>query len=398
MHVLVRRGNRHRGRPVSRRRRRVTRGATGVALLAVAVVGTSYVRALTTPGDASWSVKTVEWIRDNGGAGTVDAIENWWFRNPPADSPPAASELPSLTAPSQGSVATPSGPRTGSSSTARPPEVAGPAPVTIPAGTRAIPGEGGWVAGRVDAQGVPSMYTTFVQPDPAKASIVAGIAWIRASDTVTHLVAGTTQPGGPPWPGNARVAPGDVPRLVATFNSGWRFKDLLGGFYEDGRYSRPLQQGAGSVVIDRVGRATIGAWGRDVAMSPDVLAVRQNLRLVVVGGAPAPGIADASGPWGVAGNQRQYTWRSGLGVDAQGNLIYVAGNHMTLKVLVDALVDAHAVRAVELDMHPGMVAFSRWLPGPTGAVAAQSLLPTMPDAANRYLSPDQRDFFYVTLR
>ncbi|WP_374970860.1 hypothetical protein [Terrabacter sp. BE26] len=185
---------------------------------------------------------------------------------------------------------------------------------------------------------------------------------------------------------------------MATFNSGWRFKDLLGGFYEDGRYSRPLQPGAGSVVIDRAGRATIGVWGQDVAMSPSVLAVRQNLHLVVVGGAPAAGISDASGPWGVAANQRQYTWRSGLGVDAHGNLVYAAGNHMTLRVLVDALVDAHAVRAVELDMHPGMVAFSRWLPNRTGGVTAQNLLPTMPDAPSRYLTPDQRDFFYVTLR
>jgi hypothetical protein len=242
------------------------------------------------------------------------------------------------------------------------------------------------------------MYTTFVQPDPAHASIVAGIAWIRSSDTVAHLVAGTLQPGGPTWAGGARVAPGDVPRLVATFNSGWRFRDLLGGFYEYGRYSRPLQQGAGSVVIDRTGLATIGAWGQDVSMSQNVVAVRQNLHLIVVGGAPAPGIADASGPWGVPANQRQYTWRSGLGVDAQGNLIYVGGNHMTLRLLTNALVAAHAVRAVELDMHPSMVAFSRWMPRPAGGVDPQKLLPTMPDAANRFLQPDQRDFFYITLR
>ncbi|MEW1955582.1 hypothetical protein [Terrabacter sp. NPDC080008] len=397
MHRLVRRSHRE-GRPGSPRRRLVRRSAVVAALLALAVVGTSYVRALTTPGDASWTVKSVEWIRDNGGAGIVDAVENWWFRNPPADAPPSASDLPNLTAPSPRPGATQTGPGLGASSPAPPAPSTAPEAVTIPTGTRPIPGEGRWVAGRVDARGVPSMYTTFLQPDPAHASIVAGVAWIRAADTVAHLVAGTTQPGGPPWPGNARVTPGDVPRLVATFNSGWRFKDLLGGFYEDGRFSRPLQPGAGSVVIDRTGRAAIGAWGRDVSMSPSVLAVRQNLHLVVDGGAAAPGIADASGPWGVAANQRQYTWRSGLGVDAQGNLVYVAGNHMTLEVLVDALVDAHAVRAVELDMHPGMVAFSRWLPTPGGGMTAQNLLPTMPDATNRYLSPDQRDFFYITLR
>lgn len=397
MHPLVRRPRR---RPVgqhSPRRRAIRRVLLLVLVLVLAVVGTSYVRAITAPGDASWSVKTVEWVRDSGGAPVVDAVENWWFRNPPSDAAPSQSDLPDLAAPSGASPAR-TGPAVGSSSASASPGVDLPSSVTIPPGTTPLRGEGRWVPGRLDSRGIPSMYSTFVQPDPAHPSIVAGIAWIRSADTVTHLVAGTTQPGGGSWPGGARVSPTDVPRLVATFNSGWRFKDLLGGFYQDGRYSRPLQPGAGSVVIDQSGKATVGAWGQDVSMSPDVSAIRQNLRLVVVGGRPAPGIADASGPWGVSGNQRQYTWRSGLGVDADGNLIYAAGNHMTLKVLVDALVAAHAVRAVELDMHPGMVAFSRWVPSQGGGLDPQHLLPSMPGPARRYLQPDQRDFFYVTLR
>lgn len=394
MHLLVRRPHRDQVHSVSPARRRVRRTLLVLVVVAVGVIGTSYVRALTAPGDAPFTVRTVEWIRDNGGASVVEAIENWWYRNPPANEAPSRSDLPDLTAPRGPARAVPpSTPSTvPSSGLSTPPAVA------TPAGVSGLPGEGRWVAGRLDRQGVPSMYTTFVQPDPAHASIVAGIAWIRSSDTVTHLVAGTAQPGGAPWPGDARVAPSDVPRLVATFNSGWRFKDLLGGFYQDGRYSRPLQQGAGSVVIDTSGRATIGAWGQDVSMSSNVAAVRQNLHLIVVGGAAAPGIADASGPWGVPANQRQYTWRSGLGVDAQGDLIYVAGNHMTLRVLTNALVAARAVRAVELDMHPTMVTFSRWMPGQGGGVDPQNLLPTMPDAPDRYLQPDQRDFFYVTLR
>jgi hypothetical protein len=86
-----------------------------------------------------------------------------------------------------------------------------------------------------------------------------------------------------------------------------------------------------------------------------------------------------------------------VGVDANGNLIYVAGDHMTLRVLTNALVAAKAVRAVELDMHAGMVFFARWVPGAAGGVVPQKLLPTMPSAADRFLRPDQRDFFYITL-
>jgi hypothetical protein len=393
MHRLVRRQDADQIPRTSPRRRLVHRIVLGTLAVALCVVGTSYGRALTAPGDAPWMVRTVEWVSDNGGASVVEALENWWFRTPPANAAPSGSDLPNL-AGSQGVGRSGLRPGSGSSTASGSP----PPPVAIPRGTHVLPGEGRWVAGRLDSHGVPSMYTTFVQPDPAHASVVAGVAWIRANDTVAHLVAGTTQPGGHQWPGGARVAPADVPRLVATFNSGWKFKDLLGGFYEDGRTSPPLEQGAGSVVIDRAGHVTIGAWGQDVSMTPDVVAVRQNLHLIVVGGAAAPGIADASGPWGVPANQRQYTWRSGLGVDAHGNLVYVAGDHMTLRVLTGALLAAHAVRAVELDMHPGMVAFSRWVPTPAGGVHPQKLLPTMPDRADRFIRPDQRDFFYITLR
>ncbi len=71
---------------------------------------------------------------------------------------------------------------------------------------------------------------------------------------------------------------------------------------------------------------------------------------------------------------------------------------MSLRMLTSALVAAKATRAVELDMHASMVFFARWIPGgPLGALP-QKLLSSMPSNAYRYLQPDQRDFFYVTLR
>jgi hypothetical protein len=51
-----------------------------------------------------------------------------------------------------------------------------------------------------------------------------------------------------------------------------------------------------------------------------VLAVRQNLDLIVEQGRPVAALADNTGNrWGTTKNQTQYTWRSGLGVDATGN-------------------------------------------------------------------------------
>jgi hypothetical protein len=41
-----------------------------------------------------------------------------------------------------------------------------------------------------------------------------------------------------------------------------------------------------------------------------------------------------------------YTWRSGLGVDAAGNLVYVGGSGLNLVTLANALVQAGAVRGL----------------------------------------------------
>lgn len=254
--------------------------------------------------------------------------------------------------------------------------------------------------GRLGPDGGPLLYSGYLRPDPAYPSVVAGVVWIRAGGSVAHLVAGTREPGGAGWPGNAQVPPSAVPNLLATFNSGFQMRDITGGFYENGRTARPLVAGQASLVIDQNGNATVAEWGRDVSMSPNIAAVRQNLALVVDAGTPVPGLAaNAHGRWGNAKNQYQYTWRSGAGIDASGNLIYVAGSGMDLKTLASALVGAGAVRGMQLDIHDGMASFASWKPDPaTGANTPTKLLPAMSRPADRYLIPDQRDFFYLSVR
>ncbi|MCW2690314.1 MAG: hypothetical protein JWR37_5204, partial [Mycobacterium sp.] len=241
-------------------------------------------------------------------------------------------------------------------------------------------------------------YTTFIRPDPQHASVVAGVAMLDQNVVRAHLVAGTKEPGGGAWPERAMVPDALRPTLLATFNSGFKFADTAGGFYADGRIGKPLKAGLASVVIDSVGAVSIGQWGRDVTMGTDVVAVRQNLDLVVDGGRPVAGLTgNPAGQWGSASNQFQFTWRSGIGVDAQGRLVYVGGDHLTLSTLAGAMVQAGIVRGMELDIHTGMVSFSSYRPDLAG-VAPVKLLPTMTRPADRYLVPDQRDFFTITLR
>ena len=188
------------------------------------------------------------------------------------------------------------------------------------------------------------------------------------------------------------------PSLVATFNSGFKMQDANGGWYSGGNTAVPLQQGAASLVVRKDGTATVGQWGRDVGPGPNVVSVRQNLRLIVDGGQPVPGLtSNAGGAWGSAKNQLQYTWRSGLGVTANGNLVYVGGADMNLAALASALTEAGAVTGMQLDIHDNMVDLFTYSHN-GGGLTPQKLLPTMPGSNTRYLAPDQRDFIAVTLR
>jgi len=346
-----------------------------VLVLALIYPVTTYVRALTYPGAASVAVRTTDWLRDDMGAGgLVTTIENWWYtRKTPSNGPPAADSLPQAVARTD-----PTGSR--------------PAELTVPHG---LLGEGRWVPGTVDANGRGVLYTTFVRPDTAHGSVVAAAAWLNQALVTTKAVAGTKEPDRDPNR-QAQVPTSMRSRLVADFNSGFKMIDANGGAYLDHTTFAPLRDGAASVVIHRDGRVSVDQWGRDARLSADVGSVVQSLDLVVDNGKVVSGLdTNRDARWGSARSQFQYTWRSGLGTDRAGNLIYVAGNQLTLATLANAMQEAGIVRGMQLDIHTDMVSFN-YTPRP--GATPKRLLPTMASPSDRYLSTDLRAFFAVALR
>jgi hypothetical protein len=369
-------------------RRRLAIGlAVALPLTVLSVPAASYVTALTAPGSTDWQATSVEWVRDHGGGPLVDTVENWWYaHNRPTGAAPAPETLPTDTR-----AAAPPAPR-------GPTPVAHPPTLPLPAGQTPLAHEAEWVPDP-DGAATPALYSAYFRPDAAYPSQIVGVAWMNQDLAGTHLFAGTEEPVAGTTPGAAQVPHDLRNRLVAVFNSGWKMADSRGGFYTAGKSLVPLQDGAASLVIDNSGRVTIGRWNRDVRLGRGVAAVRQNLDLVVDNGRPVDGLADnAAGAWGSPRNQFQYTWRSGLGTDRSGNLIYVAGDQLTLAALADAMTAAGVQRGMELDIHPKTVTFNIIRPTPSGTgLDATKLLPAMVKPADRYLTPDHRDFLAVTL-
>lgn len=354
----------------TRWRTELRRVGAAALVLGVLLTGGSYVGALLYPGEASFSVRSVEWLRDHGGNSLVDAVENWWYtRHAP---PPRVP------------VARAGGGATGSSRTGL-------------VGPGSPPGR--WVAGPPWAGAQPAVSATVRYPDPAHPGVFVAVARFDQHLVTAQLIAGTREPDRRVWAEGGQVPAGRRAALVAAFNSGFKMADAEGGFFADGRVVRQPRDGAASLVITRDGRVSVDQWGRDRAFGPDVVAVRQNLHLIVDHGAIVPGLAvNRDGRWGSARNQFQYTSRSGLGVDAEGELYYVAGDQLTLATLAEALADTGAVRGMELDIHPAEVHLFVYRHRSDGTPVPEKLLGAMSGPADRYLVPDQRDFVELTHR
>jgi hypothetical protein len=199
------------------------------------------------------------------------------------------------------------------------------------------------------------------------------------------------------------VAPDAASTLVAAFNSGFRLKDAQGGYFAEGQTLGTMRTGAASFVIDDNGTATVGQWGRDVSSTTGVAAVRQNLDLLVDGGHPVPGLYPLDTTrWGFTLGNAVYVWRSGVGVTANGALVYAGGPGLNITTLADVLARAGAVRAMELDINTSWVNLATYDPVVPATAATPgngvTLLPAMSGGPSRYFGAWNRDFIAMSAR
>lgn len=234
--------------------------------------------------------------------------------------------------------------------------------------------DGTWSPAGRPVDGDPAVYETALVPPGG--SSPAGIAWMDTRLLSARLYSGSLSPGGGPYTYTAPVEPAQAATLVAAFNGGFQMKDAGGGYYTEGRMVVPVRAGAASLVIYRDGSADVGAWGTDVKMTPDVVAVRQNLVPLVAAGRPTALAMSADWQaWGdtcgadscassVPGIESQ--WRSAVGVAADGALVFVAGPSLDPLQLAQLLARAGVVRGMELDINPDWPVLATYDPPPGG--------------------------------
>jgi len=281
-----------------------------------------------------------------------------------------------------------------------------PAPAPLAPFSPGMSGQGSWhPAGRL-VQGHVAVYETTLVPPGGSAP--AGIAWMDTKLLRAQLYSGSLspgpRPGGGAWNYTAPISPSAAASLVAAFNGGFKFPDSEGGYYAEGTTVFPLVPGAASLVIYRNGSATVGSWGQGLTMTPAVIAVRQNLRLLVDNGQPVPGLnPNDTSVWGSTLGGIPDVWRSGLGVTADGALVYVMGPALRITQLAALLARAGCVRAMTLDMNPDWTELATYSPASANGRATPangtSLLPGTVQGPWTFFEPYwARDFVTMSAR
>lgn len=373
-----------------RRRRLVVRCVLGVCAILTGTLGWSIGKALTYPGKDSTMARLAEWARDHELGSVVDKLEDIQYDL----HPPKVGGTLSADALARMNATAPATPRPAQAAA---PSLVPPHEPMRPLVSPALPGEGVYRT-LATAHGEPVVQGTYVRPDAEHTSYEAAVAWISQKFSRFQLHPGFREPGGtfsvPPT-----IPKGERTGLVATWNGGFRVTDggSRGGFYLDGRTAGELRGGTASEVFYRDGSLRIGVWGRDVAMTPDVVGVRQCLELMVDDGRVVPDIGDDS-KWGVSDQSRMYVPRSGVGITARGDIVMVVGQALSARSLAELMQRAGAVRAMPLDMNRAWPSFMSYDGSHDPADPEPTNILDFEDPPDRYYVQATRDFVAVYAR
>ena len=221
------------------------------------------------------------------------------------------------------------------------------------------------------------------------------LLWMNSQALRFRFIPGTVIPESSP------ATPADnspstwVPQMVAAFNGGFMLLDIHpGGYFYHGTTVKALAVGQAAMVLTRSGQLNVGMWGRDLRLNADVVAVRENLPLLVDGYLDRAGTLRGKGAWGRSSQGPLTSNRSALGQLANGNLVYEYGYHVTPEQMAQSMLLVHAKSAIMLDMNGSWPAgFVYW--HSKGQIHGQRIQSHVYHSPSLYYTRYRKDFIAV---
>ncbi len=366
----------------------VRRAAVVVVVLSI-IPAWSVAGALTAPGTDTVPARLAEWARLHGMDWAVTGLEQVQYAlTQPATGGTVAGGIPTTV--DGGAAGSGKALPTAAARLDQPPTD------LVPQVSTPLLGEGVWrpllkVGAKTAAR------VAFLRPDSVHTAYLVGVVWMDPHLLTFGLHPGYTVPG--PVAGvSTQVPASQRGTILGTFNSGFQMKDANGGYWQNGHAVSPLRPGAASMVFTKDGRVDVRAWPGGTP-PPGVTAVRQNLRLLIDNGSQSALVANPSTKvWGKTVGNAAYVWRSGIGVRADGSLVFVVGPAMSVQTLANVLQDAGAVRAMELDINKDWTNYLTYSHPSAGTATPHKLISSQVPNPYRYLQPSSRDFVMVLAR
>jgi hypothetical protein len=345
----------------------------------------SYTTTMMKPSSLPLWPRSVEWLRAHHGNWLVDEVEHYYFTlKAPSKGGPQLARLPSV-----GLAVAPK-------ATARAKHLRAASPPRVrPVFAHPLPGEAVWErTGPLVDGGPPVLVTTF-RTEVDYPRIIAYVAWFDHTRTSVAYYPGRYEPPSAPVRGPMSVPAAQRWRLLATFNSGFIYRDGHNGSSIGGAMYEPLKQGLATLIAYRDGRVDVSAWRGGTVAGRQIAFARQSLPLIVDNGKLNPALNDST-QWGFTLGNAVRVWRTGAGIDRHGNLIYAAADDQTVTTLARILQRAGAVRAMQLDINPEWPTLITY--DHRGGLDPNKVVPNYQQPATRYLVPDDRDFFAIYRR
>lgn len=255
-----------------------------------------------------------------------------------------------------------------------------------------------------------------IQANPDFPNKPATALWIDAKQAQLHWQPGTLSPwntsptlehlkDAEPKPDRTGRLPANARGgAVLAFGGGFESIHFPGfGGIHDSTPVVALSKAVQTIAIYRDGSLRMAPWKSEGFREDGIVEARQNLPpLVRNGQVPANMRGLNRGTLGWVDDpvhpayKDVHTWRSGLGITAEGNIIYVFGGNLTPRMLASALVTAGAVDGMQLDINAAYhCAPTLFLPAADGTLEVIALSRAN-NGGRRFLSGSRKDFFFVT--
>ena len=242
------------------------------------------------------------------------------------------------------------------------------------------------------------MAYTFVRPDPSRTFAITSIVKIDTSTLALGSVAGKVEPGGPVGKYGSGKVPIDLVNtgsLIAAFDGGFQYKDGAYGMIVGDTTYLPLKDNMGTIVGYKDGTVKILNYNTGENLGNNISFIRQNGPMLIKDGSVMVTDPDSIKVWGRVIGTDTFTWRSGIGITSDGDILFAAGNNLNPLTLAEALRMAGAINAIQLDINPYWVRFNIFNSKGSGQYDSYPLNQEMQDGSKEYLNGYQKDFFYV---